>query len=325
MADADSGIDALFGQESCSIDGCNKPIHVVKHGWCSVHYLRWRAHGDPLVNMRPRCGIHICEGCGVEFKRKGGRTGRFCTPLCVQEYAKRHLAKDCNSVCQTCGKRFVAKRPTRARWCSRSCTQMFRYRDGSSFNEMKRQVGFKGKNNRKECKVWFGSCSDCYKRFCARTSLQKRCSVCVNKARGLVGKITRPCEDCGVAITGTAALKRCKGCNKKRIRARANAGPQRRIRKHRQRARKFGVAYEHINSTSVFETARWRCVLCGVRTLKSKRGTAHPRAPELDHVIPLSLGGPHTIDNVQLACRACNHSKGATIRGQLSLFSCVAA
>lgn len=29
-----------------------------------------------------------------------------------------------------------------------------------------------------------------------------------------------------------------------------------------------------------------------------------------DHVKPLSLGGPHTLDNVVLACRSCNSSKG---------------
>lgn len=34
-------------------------------------------------------------------------------------------------------------------------------------------------------------------------------------------------------------------------------------------------------------------------------------APELDHVMPLSKGGTHSMDNVQLLCRKCNQRKGS--------------
>lgn len=32
--------------------------------------------------------------------------------------------------------------------------------------------------------------------------------------------------------------------------------------------------------------------------------------PELDHVVPLYWGGPHTADNLEPACLHCNRSKG---------------
>lgn len=35
-----------------------------------------------------------------------------------------------------------------------------------------------------------------------------------------------------------------------------------------------------------------------------------PRAVHLDHVVPLSKGGTHTIDNVVWACSSCNLAKG---------------
>ena len=37
--------------KSCSIAGCNRLVYA--RGWCTKHYDRWRAHGDPLVLKRP--------------------------------------------------------------------------------------------------------------------------------------------------------------------------------------------------------------------------------------------------------------------------------
>lgn len=31
----------------CKIDGCGK-VGPIRRGWCSAHYTRWLAHGDPL-------------------------------------------------------------------------------------------------------------------------------------------------------------------------------------------------------------------------------------------------------------------------------------
>jgi len=38
-----------------------------------------------------------------------------------------------------------------------------------------------------------------------------------------------------------------------------------------------------------------------------------PGKPTVDHVIPLDLGGPNTIENVQVLCAACNSEKGREI------------
>jgi len=38
-----------------------------------------------------------------------------------------------------------------------------------------------------------------------------------------------------------------------------------------------------------------------------------PKAVHLDHVIPLSKGGTHTLDNVVWSCATCNMSKGASL------------
>jgi len=77
---------------------------------------------------------------------------------------------------------------------------------------------------------------------------------------------------------------------------------------------------ERVDYNAVFDRDGWKCGLCGVKTLRSKRGTMHDRAPVLDHIIPLSKGGDHTYKNVQCACNSCNSAKGADLIGQLRLF-----
>jgi len=77
--------------------------------------------------------------------------------------------------------------------------------------------------------------------------------------------------------------------------------------------------FEAFDPIKVFMRDKWHCQLCGVSTPKRLRGTYEDDAPELDHVVPLALGGSHTWANVQCACRSCNISKGARALGQMGL------
>lgn len=83
-----------------------------------------------------------------------------------------------------------------------------------------------------------------------------------------------------------------------------------RIAKSRRRARIRNTKNEPIDPFDVFDAADWTCYLCGEHTPKSLRGTYDNRAPELDHIKPLSKGGTHTLDNVACCCRLCNNIKG---------------
>ena len=53
------------------------------------------------------------------------------------------------------------------------------------------------------------------------------------------------------------------------------------------------------------------CYLCG--KVCNPYGPPSDR-PTVDHVIPISLGGTHTWDNVRLACMQCNSGKGMKVR-----------
>lgn len=109
--------------------------------------------------------------------------------------------------------------------------------------------------------------------------------------------------------------------NSARPRCAKRYSKQRHNSNHRKRARHFCAAYEPIDRIKVFDRDLWRCQICRKRTPKKLMGTFKDNAPEVDHRIPMALGGGHVWENVQCACRRCNQEKGGTkIVGQLPLF-----
>lgn len=71
-----------------------------------------------------------------------------------------------------------------------------------------------------------------------------------------------------------------------------------------RRARVRNAAGSHTASdiVAIGTAQRWRCAACG--------GDIR-RAYEVDHIVPLALGGSDEKGNLQLLCRRCNRSKGA--------------
>jgi 5-methylcytosine-specific restriction endonuclease McrA len=76
----------------------------------------------------------------------------------------------------------------------------------------------------------------------------------------------------------------------------------RQVKRARQRALSAGYRGPH------FTGEEWLALVleCGGRCLRC--GSSEDLT--VDHVIPLSLGGPNTIENVQPLCSACNGIKG---------------
>lgn len=54
----------------------------------------------------------------------------------------------------------------------------------------------------------------------------------------------------------------------------------------------------------------WMCAICGWEVDQSLR-FPHPKAGQVDHAWPLSRGGEHTLDNLQLAHAQCNTMKNS--------------
>ena len=67
-------------EKKCSIDGCEKPLKA--RGWCGMHWLRWRRHGDPgdaaptRLPVGDQCSVSGCARpplargwCGTHWSR----------------------------------------------------------------------------------------------------------------------------------------------------------------------------------------------------------------------------------------------------------------
>lgn len=75
---------------------------------------------------------------------------------------------------------------------------------------------------------------------------------------------------------------------------------------HIRRAKKYGVRYERgITLDDVIAKYNGVCQICGEQT----DAGIFRKMPTIDHIVPMKLGGSHTMDNIQLACFACNSAK----------------
>ncbi len=129
-------------------------------------------------------------------------------------------------------------------------------------------------------------------------------------------KEIRACVDCGGHTTGTAAKMRCSACARKRSVDHNRHMRKKGIRSDRrivERARKHGVVVGAVNRVKVYDRDGWACYVCGVQVVRSK--DYRPDQATLDHIVPLSLGGPHTYDNVRTCCHRCNSTKSNTMPG----------
>jgi 5-methylcytosine-specific restriction endonuclease McrA len=88
-------------------------------------------------------------------------------------------------------------------------------------------------------------------------------------------------------------------------------------RTNRKRAMKFGVDTEWYSPQQILDMYGTDCHICNnTIDLDAPRQCGKPgweNGLQIDHVIPLSKGGPDTIDNLRPAHGYCNNIKNATM------------
>jgi hypothetical protein len=168
------------------------------------------------------------------------------------------------------------------------------------------------------------TCLTCSTAFSNKMSHAKYCrSKCQPRK-----VVARGCVECGKTFETTNRTAKCCGsecANKLREKSGAEATKawwDARGRKHASRAdayklygykRRAVVRSRHaekIIADQIFERDGWICQIC-VEEIDRSLEWPHPRSVSLDHIVPVSRGGQHTVGNVQCAHLCCNSSKGA--------------
>ena len=178
--------------------------------------------------------------------------------------------------------------------------------------ELKRREGTLGKpyvlgSTGPVCRVYIRECVWCDKLFVGRTANNKACSrACGRKFNWAndprrVHKRERHCQ-CGQQIP----LKRqfCDDCRP--ARARETKRRLRRRRKARQRGARTSEPYWFAD---IAARDRYYCGICRKRVAMTK-AVPHPKAPTIDHIVPLAEGGEDAAANVRLAHFICNSERG---------------
>lgn len=223
-----------------------------------------------------------CSECGA-------RAGEFCSPDCPWRPPPRpRRPKKPDTPCSVCGLLTYTgpgSRPADQRIC-RPC--------------------------RRERTTVTVSCAVCDEPFDRprRGSPRKTCSTACTFILRITSRGERPCVDCGVAVSDVRL--RCEDC--RAVRARATSQTNNR----RRRAAKRNVTSEPYTLAEIAARDGHRCQLCRRKVDMSLTGSA-PKAPSIDHVVPLVDGGDDTRANVQLAHFGCNSRKGARGSQQLAL------
>lgn len=249
-----------------------------------------------------------CVACSKEFTAKS-RDANACSQKCAQTERWSGKPLISNRVCVGCGvhfKRYPGSR-NKGLYCSRECA----FRKCEYYNRPKHPVS----DGMLEWVLGWKNCLVCRCDFyisksnvricsseCRKRQARNKASDWYNRKHG----DTRPCTSCGKVISRNGN-RMCNECR------RAAKAEQRRASKAIRRAReKTNGLCERIKPKSVFERDGWVCQLCRDPVARNEK-VPHPRAPTLDHIIPLSKGGPHTIDNVQCACFECNYIKSDSV------------
>lgn len=252
-----------------------------------------------------RQGIHKykCKYCNEDYTAKEKNRDTFCSRECSYEYMKEvGVSKQCES----CGGDFTAHAHAK-RYCSEGCAPV------SEHEHVSRLVY-------NECPV----CNSMYKGYENSPACSGLCKDIVYKERKRQAEVANhkgqsksyECVICSSLFTplyGNRSIRVCgNSCRVVRDRdAKSESNARRRARLRGNGRHDYGISLTKLIAKHYNE-----CAICGEPCdrkdfIHNDEGyhVTGPNYPSVDHIIPISKGGTHTRENIQLAHHLCNSIK----------------
>jgi len=259
--------------------------------------------------------ILTCAICGKEFKTiYKNRT--CCSQECGWKYQGEKAKKYYE--CQYCGKTFYSRNGFRMKYCSRECSVNALF--GTAEKRAERDALLLESRTITtvcaECGEEFQTtnstrvycCAECRETALARQSYEKVLEVYVPRSF--------TCKECGEEITTEYGNKKsvfcCQGCAKRYEHKLRCSTVEHKIQKAEQTRRRKKQLKEQfvecVNYDLLYERDKGVCQICGLPALYDKHAD-WDWSGSIDHIIPLSRGGEHSMMNCQLSHRICNSIK----------------
>lgn len=259
------------------------------------------------MSLEDRC----CIICGKEFRPKKAEQ-RCCSAACANIQAHKTVKK--YYTCQQCGKPFWKPNAFRMKYCSDKCR-----RTAYAEQHPKKDATTKKKKYRRNC-------SFCGQQFETNYPNQIYCGEdCCYKAnlkqkreQWASAYIPRKyiCKECGTEFTtecgdthSVFCCQRCADKNERRKEHQTDRHKQYMKTMKHVREKQIAAAFvETVYYDAIFERDHGTCQICGL-PVSVNAGREGRWSGTIDHIIPLSLGGEHSMNNCQLAHRVCNSLK----------------
>jgi len=260
-----------------------------------------------------------CAICGKEFKTI--YKNRIC---CSQECGWKYQGENAKKYykCQYCGKTFYSRNGFRMKYCSRECSTnaLFGTAEERAERDAEREAFLL------ELRTITTTCAECGEEFQTTNSnriyCSKECGEIANRRqhRELWAEqyepVTFSCKGCGTTVTTTCGDTRrefcCQSCatTYARRKEHATARHKESVRElHRRRDELIRKSFvEEVDYDTLYERDNGCCQICGLPVLYDKLASVD-WSGSIDHIVPLSRGGEHSMNNCQLAHRICNSLK----------------
>lgn len=251
-----------------------------------------------------------CVICGKPFTPKNN-TQECCSSICANK--KSHETLKRYNHCVICGKPFWKPNAHRFKYCSDEC----------------RKVGFEQLHPKKEKppkKVYHRECEWCGTPFETTIPNKKYCSEDCSYNGNLKMKReqwadayipnTHICRECGTEFTTECGNKHsvfcCQTCADSFKRHQEHDSEQHKrymlASKRKREHLLIDNFVEEVTYSELYHRDGGICQVCGLPVHPEKL-IDNSWDGTIDHIVPLSLGGEHSMRNCQLAHRICNSLK----------------